>query len=190
MTQSQILDLFYNKTQWKGECCIWTAAKDSGGYGCLTVKGKHWRAHRFIYLILKNGIDPNLSIDHLCRNRACVNIKHLEQVSIGENVLRGTSPPAQNSKKTHCIHGHQFTPENTYIRKKGKRGCKQCYRDVSKRIRKTSKYKKYQQVYHKCTKRQEYLKNVNLYRNTQRELLRILCNFTILGNSSLRRKMR
>ena len=158
MTQSQILDLFYEKTEWKEECLIWTAAKDSGGYGCLTVKGKHWRAHRFIYSILKNGIDSKLTIDHLCRNRSCVNIQHLEQVSVGENVLRGISSPAQNARKTQCIHDHEFTPENTYIRPDGKRMCKACAAASSRRIRKTTAWKEYRKEYDKTSQRIAYRK--------------------------------
>lgn len=66
-----------------------------------------------------------MTLDHLCRNRLCVNPEHLEVVSRGENVLRGVGVTAENKRKTHCAHGHEFTTENTY-RYGNKRHCRTC----------------------------------------------------------------
>ncbi|NED52837.1 HNH endonuclease, partial [Micromonospora aurantiaca] len=66
--------------------------------------------------------------DHLCRNRACVNVTHLEIVTNRINILRGETLQAANAAKTHCIRGHEFTPENTYV-KNGGRDCRTCARE-------------------------------------------------------------
>lgn len=91
--------------------------------------GKHddKLAHRVAYEWAREAIAEGMTIDHLCRNRWCVNPKHLEVVSRGENNLRGNSPWAKNGRKTHCHAGHEFSPENTY-NYHGMRHCKTCSR--------------------------------------------------------------
>jgi hypothetical protein len=95
-------------------------------------------AHRFAYEETIGEIPPGLVIDHLCRNRQCVNPHHLEPVSQRENTLRGVGPSAENARKTHCKRGHKFTPENTYL-KPGKYGpqriCRICTREAARRRR-------------------------------------------------------
>lgn len=81
--------------------------------------------HRVAYEAAKGPIPEGLHIDHLCRNRACCNPDHLEAVTKRVNTLRGVGPTAQNSAKTHCKWGHEFTPENTRQRKGG-RECLAC----------------------------------------------------------------
>lgn len=61
----------------------------------------------------------------------CVNPIHLEAVTPYENNIgRSASASAINARKTHCVHGHEFTPENTYVIS-GKRRCKTCFARVS-----------------------------------------------------------
>jgi hypothetical protein len=112
-----------------GGCWEWTGA--TGGsrrYGCISVKGVTRRAHRVAYELLAGPIPDGLELDHLCRNRLCVNPEHLEPVTHRENVLRGDAPPAANVSKTHCPRGHELTPENTYTRRgrPGGRECRAC----------------------------------------------------------------
>ena len=109
-------------------CWLWQGARNKrSGYGSVAdpVKGSSGYAHRFAYRELVGPIPEGLVIDHLCRVRHCVNPDHMEPVTSGENVLRGISPAAMQKRQTHCIHGHEFTPENTY-EWRGHRACRTC----------------------------------------------------------------
>jgi len=119
------------KTDW---CWEWQACLHKDGYGRFAVGGNRWRyAHIVAYEMFNNELVPDgLQIDHLCRNRKCVNPEHLEAVTIKTNTLRGFSPASTNVRKTECVNGHLFTPSNTYWEdsKRGKhRKCKTCRRE-------------------------------------------------------------
>ncbi|KKL88363.1 hypothetical protein LCGC14_1925460 [marine sediment metagenome] len=101
-------------------CWDWLGAKNNNGYG----RFGHEYAHRYSYTNFVGIIPARLQIDHLCRNRSCVNPYHLEVVTPLENWRRGTSHSANNARKTHCSKGHAFTPENTYF--KGGRSWRTC----------------------------------------------------------------
>jgi len=141
---------FYNNTP----CWEWIAYRNNDGYGNLQIKNRPIGAHRFIFEYYHGSICPDLTIDHLCRNRACVNPAHLEQVTNKENILRGQGLCAINARKTHCNHGHEFTPENTYFDKNNGRYCRICmskrmkeYRNTPKGIETKRKYgKKYSKL--------------------------------------------
>ena len=81
-------------------------------------------AHRWSYRIWKGPLDKHLQIDHLCRNRKCINPSHLEQVTQAENIRRG-----ERSLKTHCPKGHQYTKDNL-SEGRGKR-CLTCHREYA-----------------------------------------------------------
>ena len=107
---------------------MWTAYINEAGYGQLTVwnKGsnKTFKAHRLAYEFEVGEIPAGLDLDHLCRNRKCVNPAHLEPVTRRTNLLRGIS---WNGSKTSCINGHPFDAENTYVQEH-KRTCRTCTR--------------------------------------------------------------
>jgi hypothetical protein len=110
------------------ECWPWKGGTKQG-YGQIMVARKAKRAHRVAYELTVGPIPEGLTLDHLCRNRACCNPKHLEPVTNRENVLRGVGPSAEAARKTHCPQGHEYTPENVYQRPgKPDRSCLTCRR--------------------------------------------------------------
>ncbi len=114
------------------KCITWTGYRGSGGYATIIItrkrKAKAHMVHRIIYEATIGKIPCGLEIDHLCRNRACVNPVHMRVVTSRENTLCGMSPSAINARKTHCIRGHALTGDNLYVRPNGKRNCMICRR--------------------------------------------------------------
>ena len=117
-------------------CWLWRGTIDNNGYGKFQVTLRRLfsrviSAHRFSYEIHIGKIPNGLCLDHICRVRNCVNPAHLEAVSHRENVLRGEGHSAKNARKTHCKNGHEFTYENTRI-KKNARNCIECARSYDR----------------------------------------------------------
>lgn len=113
-------------------CWRWTAMKTRGGYGRVKVKRVSKYAHRVVFEWLRSEIPEGLELDHLCRNRDCVNPDHLEPVTRLENNRRIPKEVHSSSRKTHCPQGHPYDEENT-LHWKGQRRCKACRRDYKLR---------------------------------------------------------
>lgn len=123
---------FWNKVEKTSTCWFWRGYKGKNGYGLIN--RKHFSkipilAHRFSYEMLIGKIPYGLTLDHLCKKRNCVNPTHLEPVSLGENSIRGDSPPAINKRKTHCNKGHELSGDNLLRDKNGWRKCSICTRN-------------------------------------------------------------
>jgi hypothetical protein len=106
-------------------CWKWTGSVDRDGYAKYSGR----MAHRLVYLMTHGSVPIDTELDHLCKVRACVNPDHLEPVPHAENNSRSESPSAVHARQTRCVHGHEFTSENTYKNPNtGKRQCRTCSR--------------------------------------------------------------
>lgn len=122
---------FFSKVRQQGDCWSFTSV-GAEGYGQFHVNRLPKLAHRWAYEYLVGPIPEGLHLDHLCRNRACVNPAHLDPVPRAVNIRRGISFAAENAAKTHCLRGHPFDAENTYGHG-GKRLCRACQAERCRR---------------------------------------------------------
>ena len=112
-------------------CHVWTAGKCRSGYGRIRFGSSIKQAHRIAYELKFGPIQEGLCLDHLCRNRSCINPDHLRPVTWRENTLAPGSESLTKmyADRTHCKHGHELTPDNleSYpLRTRGVRMCKEC----------------------------------------------------------------
>lgn len=105
------------------DCYEWVGGLDREGYGRIRSSTGTMAAHRAIWLMLRGPIPDGLVIDHLCRNRACVNVNHLDVVTDRENIRRGL----RGALRTHCAKGHPFAGHNLIVAQ-GRRYCRECRR--------------------------------------------------------------
>lgn len=131
-----------------GPCWLWVGTRTLDGYGCFGVnvdgadRRVTVRAHRYVYERLVGPIPAGAQVDHICHNlaaeaglcrggdtcvhRACCNPAHLEAVSGKTNALRSLGVTAVNARKTHCVRGHELTPENIRLSRTRGRECQLC----------------------------------------------------------------
>lgn len=123
-------DRFWAKTA-VTDCINWTGAQNSKGYGCFAIDGKAQLAHHLAWEDERGPIPEGMTIDHLCRNRACVNVEHLEVVTNVENQRR---TPGVLRPGGECVNGHPISTEaDIYISPRGRRECRGCRRLASRR---------------------------------------------------------
>lgn len=114
-------------------CILWWGTIHHTGYGQHSFrrgdKTFSIRAHRLIWEECFGEIPEGLVVRHKCDNPPCVNPEHLELGTYGDN-NRDRVDRGRDAKKsqTHCVHGHEFTEDNTYVKKNGSRICNTCNR--------------------------------------------------------------
>lgn len=137
-TEDFVRDVVVADVPFRGSpCWIWIGRRDEDGYGWLPSRDNARDlagplAHRFAFVqYLGKPLFDGDVLDHLCRQRSCVNPLHLRKCSVRENTLAPGSqaPSAANHRKTHCKRGHLFDHENTKITTKGHRVCRTCQRE-------------------------------------------------------------
>ena len=123
-------------------CWLWLGTIQRG-YGHIHFAGKKRRAHRVSYELARGPIPDGLVLDHLCCEKSCVNPDHLEATTDAVNIQRAPNHSSkQLAARTHCKHGHAFTPENTCVKSDGARSCITCRR-AQQKIGNTERMRKY-----------------------------------------------
>ena len=135
-----LIDRFWLRVKKSDSCWPWIGELTPQGYGRYHFSQK-FLAHRISWEVTNGRIPKGLTIDHLCRNRRCVNPAHMEVVSPAVNTLRGFNPLAQNKRKTNCPRGHPLTEGNLIPSqiKLGWRNCLICRRISQRRYEERKK---------------------------------------------------
>ena len=126
-----ISERFWEKVDKSGgpdACWVWTGQLSPAGYGKFSDRDRHLRSHRFAFELEGRPVPEHLVVDHMCRNRKCVNTKHLRWVTNAQNCLENSvGISAQNALKTYCKRGHPLSGNNLYVSPiTGFRQCKTC----------------------------------------------------------------
>jgi hypothetical protein len=110
-------------------CLVWPMRRNGAGYGCIGMGGRNMLAHRVAFILSKGPIPDGMPLDHLCRNRACINPDHLEIVTHTENVRRGVRCYRDTGV---CARGHSL---HDAYRSSGRLTCRQCALASYRRVR-------------------------------------------------------
>lgn len=127
---------FWAKVENTSTCWLWRGRVGADGYGKFSSSLYGTRqAHRIAWYLTRGEI-PAETLDHLCRIRKCVRPSHLEPVSIGENVLRGSGPIAEKARQTTCKRGHPLSGPNLRTHKRrGRADSRDCRTCTNARVR-------------------------------------------------------
>ncbi len=115
-------------TQTITKCWLYTGSFYGNGYGRIYDEQKEKLAHRIAYEVFVGPIPDGMVVDHMCRNKLCLNPKHLDAVTQGENAMRGIWEMSGTSRKDCCSRGHEYSGDNVRITPLGVRKCMICKR--------------------------------------------------------------
>lgn len=120
-------DRFWRRVEFGDDCWTWITPQPDG-YGRFQIGWVRKRAHRWTWEAVNGPVPDGLVIDHLCRNRSCVNPGHMRAVTPYENThADGSGAIAKvHAAKTECPHGHPYDDVNTLIDYRGRRRCRTC----------------------------------------------------------------
>lgn len=112
-------------------CRVWLGHKSRVGYGQFWVNNRNVSAHRFAWVVVHGEQPRGLQIDHLCRNKLCVEIKHMELTEPRVNTLRAVA--VNYWTRTACKNGHDYETAGYYFSGKGTKTCRECKRIVARK---------------------------------------------------------
>ena len=138
---------FWAKVTKTPYCWIWPGPSNNSGYGTFTPNGRRSTrgAHRYAYELVRGPIPVGMEIDHVCRNKLCVNPSHLEVVTHRENNLRAGGWATAHANATHCPQGHPYDLINTQFRR-GRRYCRECVRAYDRGRRGAAYWREYRRI--------------------------------------------
>lgn len=87
---------FSHRTEWLGDCLVWSGKTNPTGYGRMKVDGKYMMCHRYAWIRVNGPIDPEMEVDHTCHNRSCCNVKHLRLTTHKQNMENRSGPHSNN----------------------------------------------------------------------------------------------
>lgn len=103
-----LIERFESKVAKTDGCWFWMGGKNAQGYGNFSICGRTVGAHKFAWTLYRDEVGPLLTIDHLCKNRACVNPNHMELVSARVNKSR--------AGKIQPLRALRYDPDSSPIR--------------------------------------------------------------------------